>query len=306
VSQNNIAKPQDLNFLKSWMMAIRPKTLTASISPVLLTYAFIVYKQPTAPSASIFLTTLFCALFMQIATNLVNDYYDGVQGIDNEDRLGPTRVVAGGIIPARRVQFGFQICFFLAFLLGVYLMIVGGKPIIIIGICSLIAAYAYTGGPIPLSRYGLGEVLAFIFFGPVACIGTAILLGYENFSEIRYIAEPMGLWSAALMSVNNLRDISADTNAKKTTVATLLGEKKARIFTFILLLSPFLMHFYAIQKLDLHWSLYLPAFAILPLIEEFHRILKSPISAELNLTLAQTGKTLTIYTVINVIVYFVL
>lgn len=152
----------------------------------------------------------------------------------------------------------------------------------------------------------MGELLAFIFFGPVACIGTAILLGYADLQKVFLLSIPMGFWSAALMSVNNLRDFHNDKSVNKTTVATLLGEKSARFFTLILLLSPFAFQIFLIQFLKLHWSLAFALFALIPLINELGRILKDPISSEFNLTLAQTGKSLTIYTLINVIIYMVL
>lgn len=303
MSQDNTLANQELTFLRTWFLAIRPKTLTASVSPVLLTYAYLVSSETRNISTSIFFTTVFCALFMQIGTNLVNDYFDGIHGIDKHNRLGPTRVVAAGLIPARRVKFAYQICFLIAFLLGIYLMIIGGLPIIIIGLSSLVAAYAYTGGPIPLSRLGLGEFLAFFFYGPIACIGTAILLGSNDLKSIFILSLPMGMWSAALMSVNNLRDLNTDRENKKTTIATMLGDPAARYFTLILLFAPFVFHIYAIFSLKLHVLYLLALLAILPLKTELTRIARDPLSEQFNISLGQTGKALTHYTIINVILY---
>lgn len=300
-----IPKPE-ITFLKSWFLAIRPKTLTASISPVVFIYGYLKYSGQQNLSTSVFLTTLFCALFMQIGTNLVNDYFDGVQGIDNHQRLGPTRVVAAGIIPARRVQFGYQICFLIAFLLGFYLMVVGGLPIIVIGISSLIAAYCYTGGPVPLSRLGLGEFLAFFYFGPIACLGTAILLKASNLQNIFILSLPMGMWSAALMSVNNLRDIESDKKTKKTTIATMLGNPAARYFTLTLLIAPFIFHLYTIFYLKQTLLFLIPLLSILPLVKEFKRVTTAPLSHEFNITLGQTGKSLSIYTLSHLVLFLIL
>ena len=185
-------------------------------------------------------------------------------------------------------------------------MIIGGLPIVIIGFSSLIVAYAYTGGPFPLSRIGLGEFLAFLFFGPVACIGTSILLGYQNLRDIMILSVPMGFWSAALMSVNNLRDYHTDKEVKKVTLATILDEKKARLVTTLLLLMPFVSHLFSMHYLKRHWLFYSALLSLYPLLNEKNRVLKDPLSSQLNITLAQTGKSLTIYTILNSIIYFAL
>lgn len=300
-----LANHKEINELptyKRWLMATRPKTLSASVSPVLFAFSIVHFFNETTPSVSILLTTMICALLMQIGTNLVNDYFDGVKGIDKEDRLGPIRVVAAGLIPARRIQFGYQICFFLAFLIGVYLMSVGGLPIIIIGFLSLFFAYAYTGGPLPLSHYALGELLAFVFFGPVAMLGTAILLGYHRLDIILVFSLSMGFWSSALMSVNNLRDIHTDKKSKKMTLATILGERYARALTLFFIAAPFITITILIFTLHLTKLHFLCFLSFLPLIKQLKNILNRPISKELNETLAAIGKGLTIFSIINSII----
>lgn len=300
-----LANHKEINELptfKRWLLATRPKTLSASVSPILFAYSIVHYFSETTPSVSILLTTMICALLMQIGTNLVNDYFDGVKGIDKEDRLGPIRVVATGLIPARRIQFGYQICFFLAFLIGIYLMSIGGLPIIIIGFASLIFAYAYTGGPLPLSHFALGEILAFIFFGPVAMIGTAILLGYHRLDLVLVFSLAMGFWSSALMSVNNLRDIHTDKNSKKKTIATFFGETFARALTLFLIIAPFITILILIFTLQLTKLHFLSFLSLLPLLKHFKNILNQPISKDLNDTLAAIGKGLTIYSLINSII----
>ena len=191
-----------------WILAARPKTLPAGAGPVLIGLGLVgSFNHINYPIAAL---TLITALLLQISSNLINDYYDGVKGLDKEDRLGPPRAVALGLLPASTVKKGFIFTLSMAFLLGIGLMVRGGTPIIIIGFSSLFFAWAYTGGPFPLSYFGLGEIFAFIFFGPIAVYGTWYLQTLESgfpSLDVLYMGASVGLISAALMGVNNLRDI---------------------------------------------------------------------------------------------------
>ncbi len=230
--------------MNPWIMAARPKTLPAGMAPVLLGLALHLSLGGSL-NVPIALITLLCTLLLQISSNLINDYYDGVKGTDTEERLGPPRATALGLLSPKQVKKGFLSTMLAAFLLGLILMAHGGLPIIVIGLSSLFFAWAYTGGPFPLSYFGLGEIFAFIFFGPVAVAGTWYLQAPGVTSvptEVLLVGSAVGLISAALMGVNNLRDIDSDKKAGKTTLATLVGDWSMRkIIVLFLIVSQLIM-----------------------------------------------------------------
>jgi 1,4-dihydroxy-2-naphthoate octaprenyltransferase len=279
--------------MKNWMLAIRPKTLFASIAPVLLGLA-IAYIEQNRLNILVAVLTLVCALVMQIASNLANDYLDAVRGVDNEARLGPTRVTSSGLISLSAMKNALILTMGFAFILGIYLMIVGGPVIIFIGLLSLYFAYGYTGGPFPLSYNGLGETAAFIFFGPVAVVGTSFLQTH-NITHLAIISGMgPGFISACILAVNNLRDIVSDRSTNKKTLAVRFGEgfqRKLCITTIILstLTCIYLMITY-------HFLWIFPV-VILPFL--FHKtwlqILFHPIDAQLNQALAKTAQYNLIY-----------
>ncbi len=282
--------------LNAWVMASRPKTLTAACGPVILGTA-LAYNQTQSISILIFVLTLLAALSMQIGTNLVNDYYDAIRGTDSDDRLGPTRVTQTGLIEPSKVRLGFIACFVFAILISVYLMMVGGWTIIIMGICCILAAYCYTGGPFPFSHYALGELFALIFFGPVAVWGT-YFLQHQSFNlEVIVLGLGPGLISAAIMSINNLRDIKSDRRAGKVTVATLVGEKLARAFTLTIVLSSTFIPYYAVIKTGSNWAI-IATLTCYPFFKTWKQIARAPINSELNNALANTGKYLFFYSIV--------
>lgn len=281
--------------MNPWLLAARPKTLFASAGPVLLGTAIAFY---TTKSLSVlaFITTLLCAVLMQVMSNLVNDYYDGIRGLDDEKRLGPTRVTSTGLLTPEKVKKGFLLVAIVAFILGLYLMYIGGLPIIIIGLLSLFFAWAYTGGPFPLSHYALGEVAAFTFFGPVAVWGTTFLQTGGS-SELALIAgSGVGLISATIMAINNLRDRKSDSEKGKITVATLLSEKGARAFTLILCLLSTFIPFLVMNETQSPYVLV----ALIPFYlmgKTWIHVARAPIDERMNLMLANTGKYLFLYSV---------
>lgn len=282
--------------LNAWIMASRPKTLTAASGPVILGTA-LAYSETQNISLLIFLLTLLAALSMQVGTNLVNDYYDAIRGTDSDDRLGPTRVTQTGLIEPKKVRLGFILCFLFAILVSIYLMVIGGWTIIIMGICCILAAYCYTGGPFPLSHYALGEFFALIFFGPVAVWGT-YFLQHQTFNvDIILLGFGPGLISAAIMSINNLRDIRSDKRAHKMTVATIVGEKLARAFTLTIVLASTFIPYYAVLKTGSNWAI-LATLTCYPFYKTWKQIAKGPINSDLNNALANTGKYLFLYSVV--------
>jgi len=229
--------------INPWIIAIRPKTLPAGAAPVILGLTC-AYKEIGLLDIPIAIITLFCALCLQISSNLINDYYDGISGIDDGDRLGPPRAVALGYLRPDQVKTAFRGTLLISFLLGIPLIIKGGFIIAVIGVLSLFFAWAYTGGPFPLSRLGLGEIFAFLFFGPIAVYGTWYLQTLILFKEINDFSNPVvllgsatGLLSATLMGVNNLRDRKNDKSCGKNTLATLLGSKVMRGLIFLFMMT---------------------------------------------------------------------
>ena len=277
-----------------WILAARPKTLPAAISPVILGLAY-AYHKNSVLNFEVAGITLMCTLLMQIASNYINDYYDGVRGVDGHDRLGPLRVTQAGLLTPHAVKIGASAIMGLAFLLGLHLMQVGGLPIIIIGLSSLFFAWAYTGGPFPLSRHGLGEVAAFIFFGPVAVWGTVWLQnpGVEDLMPI-YLGAGPGFISATILAINNLRDRASDKLANKNTMAVRLSEQAARRFTVLLAALSLTIPLAFTLKFQNAFYL-IPLLAFLLFRANWIAILHGPIDASLNDRLALTGKYLLAY-----------
>jgi 1,4-dihydroxy-2-naphthoate octaprenyltransferase len=228
-------------------------------------------------------------MFIQIGTNLSNDYSDARRGADTEDRLGPVRVTAGGLVPPRQVLIATYLTFGIAVLAGVYLIVVAGWQLLLVGAASILAGVLYTGGPRPYGYEGLGELFVFLFFGIVAVAGSYFVqvkhLDWEAFA----LAVPVGLIASGLLMVNNVRDIDTDRRANKRTLAVRIGRPRARILfaaTIYLayLLTPVTWIFGPLKP----W-LFLP-WLTLPIAARVVRIVRNHTDgASLNGALAQTG-----------------
>ncbi len=219
---------------RAWILAARPKTLSAAAAPVFvgtgLAGAHGTYR--AAPAAA----ALLGALLIQIGTNLANDYYDFLRGGDTEDRVGPVRVTQAGLIPPKQVWWGMVITLFVAFLVGVYLVSVGGWPIVWIGLASLLCAVAYTGGPYPLAYHGLGDPFVFVFFGLVAVGGTYWVQALALPGDALVAGVGVGSLNTAILVANNVRDLDSDAAAGKRTLAVRLGRLGSRI-EYVLLMG---------------------------------------------------------------------
>ena len=209
------------SFFKSIFIAIRPKTLSASIAPVLVGSA--IAFNSSQFNLRIFFLTIFSAIFIQIGTNFANDVYDFINGADNDERVGPTRAVQANLISVNVMKHLTIIAFSLSVICGLPLVIKGGYPILLIGILSIISGYAYTGGPYPLGYNGWGDIFVFIFFGPIAVCGTFFLqLGYVSVESL-ISGIVMGCLSVTLLCINNIRDVDTDSNVGKRTIAVRFG-----------------------------------------------------------------------------------
>jgi 1,4-dihydroxy-2-naphthoate octaprenyltransferase len=195
------ASPSPGERLSIWIQAARPKTLPAAAAPVLLGVGLAVWRGQVAWLPA--LAALFGALLIQIATNLANDYFDHARGADTEERVGPVRVTAAGLVPPAAVKRAMILTLAAALCVGLYLVAVGGWPIVVIGVVSLVLAVAYTGGPYPLAYNGLGDVFVFVFFGLVAVAGTYYVQALSFPAEAWWLGAGTGSLSTAILVVNN-------------------------------------------------------------------------------------------------------
>ena len=207
-------------------MAARPRTLPAAVAPVLVGTA-LAATEGTFRWLT-FVAAMLGALFIQVGTNLSNDYSDARRGADTEDRLGPVRVTAGGLVPPRQVLVATYVAFGVAVLAGVYLIATAGWELLLVGAASILAGVLYTGGPRPYGYEGLGEVFVFLFFGVVAVTGSYFAQTEQLTWEAFVLAVPVGLLAAAILVVNNVRDLETDRRAGKRTLAVRLGRGRAR------------------------------------------------------------------------------
>lgn len=278
-----------------WIMAARPRTLPAGIAPVILGAAA---AHDAGMRLWVSLFALVCCMLLQIGTNLANDYFDAVHGIDGQGRLGPRRVTQSGLLPAQSVRRAFTGCFAAAAVFGLPLVVEGGAPVFVIGVLSILFAYLYTGGPFPLAYFAMGEVLAFVFYGLVATGGVYYLNTGAISAGALVAGAGTGFIAAFLMGVNNLRDIHTDRAAGKTTVAVLLGERGARWFAAglaagSLCAPPVYLFLYPDKPLVL-----LALAGILPFAPRIREVVSAPIDAGFNRILAAAGQYVFVYAVL--------
>jgi 1,4-dihydroxy-2-naphthoate octaprenyltransferase len=209
-----------------WLMAARPRTLPAAVAPVLVGTALAATEGTF--KVLTFIAAMLGALFIQVGTNLSNDYSDARRGADTDDRLGPVRVTAGGLVPPRQVLRATYVAFGAAVLAGAYLIATAGWELLLVGAASILAGVLYTGGPRPYGYEGLGEVFVFLFFGVVAVAGSYFAQVSRLEWEALVLAVPVGLLASAILVVNNVRDLETDRRAGKRTLAVRLGRARSR------------------------------------------------------------------------------
>ncbi len=272
---------------QKWVLAARPKTLPAAAAPVAVGTA-------VAISEGVFsfwpaLAALLGALLIQIATNFANDVFDYKKGADTTERLGPLRVTQAGLLSPGQVMAGMWLTFGLAAVIGVYLVLVGGWPIVVIGLLSILAGIAYTGGPFPLGYNGLGDLFVFIFFGLVAVCGTYYVQALTVSAAAVWTAIPLGFLATAILVVNNLRDIDTDRAAGKKTMAVRLGRRGAQMEYLLLAggsyLAPLLM---ALLGVSSAWVLL--SWLSLPLLRPLLHLIFKQKGRPLNQALAGTAR----------------
>ena len=274
--------------VRIWLIAARVRTLPAAIAPVLVGSA-LAWQLEEVFRPGAFVAALLGSILIQIGTNLVNDYSDARRGADAEDRLGPVRVTAGGLVPPKQVLVATYVTFGLAALCGAYLIAVAGIELLFVGVASIAAGVLYTGGPRPYGYEGLGELFVFLFFGIVAVAGSTFAQLERWPWEAFVLAVPVGLLAAAILVANNVRDVDSDRRADKRTLAVKLGRERARTLYGAMVYGAYVVALVPWAAGSLSPWLALP-WLTLPLAVKLVRTLRAHADGPtLNEVLAQTG-----------------
>ena len=281
--------------LNHWWLAIRPKTLPAAACPVVVGAACAAADHVF--SALMCAAALAGALLIQISVNLANDYFDFKNNIDTPDRKGPVRMTQSGLIPASTVRNAFLLTMLVASGIGIWLIIKGGWVILSIVIASLIGVVCYSAGPYPIASNGLGEVFVFIFFGPVAVLGTYYLMAGHVMPSTVVASVPVGLLVTAIIVVNNLRDIETDARTGKRTLAVILGPWRTKTEFMILVLISFLIPCLMFASSVWSWPILLPLAAFFKCPGLFTTISEQA-GTVLNLALAETAKLSLLFSIL--------
>ena len=281
--------------MKTWLLASRPKTLFAAVSPVIIgTVMAVGAGKAHWPSA---LAALLGAIFIQIGTNFANDYADFTKGADTHERLGPIRATQAGLVTPGTMRNATVFVFGLAVLVGIYLVGRGGLPIVAIGLFSILAGILYTAGPYPLAYIGAADLFVLVFFGPVAVGGTYFVQALEITPTVLMVGLAPGLFSMAILTVNNLRDVDQDRAAHKRTPAVRFGVGFARweyvICVVAACLIPALLY---VQGAAPAWSV-ITAAVLIPALPALRSVFVDQ-GRVLNKTLARTGQLLLLYSVV--------
>lgn len=280
---------------RAWLLATRPRTLPAAVAPVIVGTALALREGVFAPGPA--LAALLVALLLQIAANLANDVFDFHRGADTAARVGPTRAVQGGLLTPRQVYGATVVTLVLAAIVGFYLVLRGGVPLLILGLAAIVATLAYTGGPFPLGYNGLGEIFVLIFFGFVAVVGTYFVQALGVNALAFATAVPVGALVTAILVVNNLRDLETDRAAGKRTLAVRFGRAGTQIEYAALIAVAYLMPplLWLVGGLS-PWAL-LP-WLTAPLAARLIRETRAATGRALNKTLGETGQLELLYSIL--------
>ncbi len=270
-----------------WLLAARPKTLPAAFMPVAVGTGLTVGQGTFRPLPAF--VALLCALLLQIGSNMANDLFDHLSGADTKDRKGPMRVVAAGLVTPVQMKVALGIIFGVTLILGLYLIDIGGIPILIIGLLSIMAAIAYTGGPYPLGYYGWGDITAFVFFGFIGTMGTYYVQALQITWGSFLASIPVGALITNILIVNNYRDFETDRRAGKHTTVVLFGRRFARIQYFTLLIIAYIVPILFWFFLGTSAWILLP-FCSFPLAVRLIAMMNTLQGRELNLALEQSAK----------------
>jgi 1,4-dihydroxy-2-naphthoate polyprenyltransferase len=284
--------------MRIWLMAARPRTLPAAIAPVFVGTAAAVEWAGKLPRVAAFVAALVGSIFIQIGTNLANDYSDAKRGADTADRLGPVRVTSAGLVAPQRVLVATWVAFGVAVACGIYLTAVAGFVILLIGAVSIAAGVLYTGGPRPFGYAGLGEVFVFLFFGLVAVNGSYYVQVEQLDALPLGLSIAVGFLATAILVVNNVRDLETDRRAGKNTLAVRMGRRNAIALYRLLVLGAYVVLPIALVAGDAS-ALPLIGLLSLPLAVKPLRLMSNRTDGpSLNAALAATGALLGVFSLL--------
>ena len=304
--------PVEVSRRRAWLMAARPQTLPAGASPVILGTGLAVHEGVAAPLPA--LAALLGALLIQIGTNFANDYFDAVKGTDEPDREGFTRVTAGGLIEPGTVRRAMVGTYALAVVVGLYLVFVGGVPILVVGLSSIVAGVLYTGGPYPYGYYGLGDLFVFLYFGVVAVTGTYYVQAAASLPAVGPF--PTGLpagtlppvavvtslaaagLATAILVVNNVRDREDDAAAGKRTLAVIVGDFWSRVEFLAMVVLAYVVPVVLWGWFGLEASVLLPLVSLPLAVPVTRTVLTGSAGEALNRALERTGQLFAIHSVL--------
>ena len=281
--------------LNPWIYAARPKTLIASIAPIIC--SIIIIPDITIINMWILFFVFISALCIQIGTNFINDLHDHLKGTDNENRLGPERMVSSGMITINQMQKGIKFVFFIAFLAGVPLVYYGGWPILFIGVSGLCLAYLYTAGPIPIAYTASGEIFVLLYFGILAVSGSYYLQtgSFDLLSILLGIS--IGSLNVILLLINNIRDYDNDKKSNKKTMVVVMGLFFGKAEVLILLFITYISIFIIAYKFSSLFLFYIYLISLPLSLNIFYDIIiKKGIT--LNKTLAKVSLLMIIHCVL--------
>lgn len=279
--------------IKIWTLAARPKTLISSISPVMIGITLALSEGIFVPLSCTM--TLLTALFIQIGTNLANDYFDFVKGADTEERKGPTRITQAGLVSPQTTKRAMIFAFMIAALAGFFLIVTGGAVIAGLLAVSILLGILYTGGPFPLAYLGLGEIFAFTFFGPIATAGAYYLQTAQWSSHAFLAGIAPGALCTGILVLNNLRDIDSDKKANKRTLVVRFGKTFGKIEYLALMIGALipLGFFYSSHPFSL-----LALLILLPALPILRGVFKNPAPEAIQLYFGKTGQLMWLYTLL--------
>ncbi len=283
-----VATPSRPSTFQAWKLATRLPTLTAAISPVAVGTGVAIHLDAFDPLPA--LAALAGALLLQVGANFANDVFDFKKGADTSDRLGPPRATQMGLLSPGQMLAAMWLVFALAMLIGVYLVYVGGWPIVAVGLASIAAAIIYTGGPWPIGYHALGDLFTFVFFGVVAVVGACYVQAGDVPALAVAASIPVGCTVTQILVVNNLRDIPTDKNSGKTTLGVLLGDRGTRAWYAILLAVALVVPIGISLVSTAEWAWAASLISLLWAAKPFRAILSGASGRDLNPVLKATAR----------------
>ena len=285
-----------LSKISLWLKSTRPRTLPAAAAPVIIGIALAYYENKINLFIAIF--TLLSALLIQVGTNFANDYFDFIKGADTDKRIGPVRLIQAGLIKKNEMLAAFIITFIAAAVLGVFLVLRGGYPVLLIGIFAIIFGILYTAGPAPLGYIGLGDIFVFIFFGLISVTGTYYLQALKINQVVLIASLAPGFLSVAILTANNLRDIKTDREAGKRTLIARFGYKFGLFEYLFCIIAAHLVPVILVLITKSHYFSLVSVLTAVMAVKPVKIILSRPEPGHLIPVLGKTGQILLIFSIL--------